>query len=206
MNTISCAYAYPVTLLAEDSGGYVVTFSDFPEAITQGENADDALEEAEDCLEEAVANRIVMNLALPSPSAPSSGQKVVFLPAPTAVKAAFYSVIRELNVSNVQLAATLGIDEKEVRRLLDPFHPSKLNRIDELLRRLGRRLVVGFQGASDAMRDSGAIPDGPQHPRRARGSGLQWNETKPNAKGLYVVSCQAEERPPAAKTETQVAS
>src|ERR1022692_4667209 len=118
MKTILCAYAYPATLAPdEQSVGYVVTFPDLPEAITQGESTEDALEEAEDCLEEAIANRIMMNAALPEPSAPAQGQTVVCLPAPTAVKAAFYSTIREMNLSKVQLAAVLGVDEKEVRRL-----------------------------------------------------------------------------------------
>ena len=146
MKPISCEYAYPVTLAPDkQSGGFVVKLPDFPEAITQGENVEDALRAAEDCLEEAVANRIMMNLALPEPTAPAPRQPVVCLPAPTAVKAAFYSTIRELNLSKVQLAAVLGVDEKEVRRLLDPHHPSKLNRIDELLRRLGQRLIVGLR-------------------------------------------------------------
>ena len=55
----------------------------------------------------------MMNLALPKPSDPVPGQQVVCLPAPTAIKAAFYSAIRELNLSKVQLAAVLGVDEKK---------------------------------------------------------------------------------------------
>jgi antitoxin HicB len=136
-------YEYPVTLVPDESdGGFVVTFEDYPEAITQGENVADALREAEDCLEEAVANRIVRGVKLPEPSSPKAGQSVISLPAPTAVKAAFYCAIRELNASKVELAITLGVDEKEVRRLLDPHHGSKLTRIDELLRMLGKRLTI----------------------------------------------------------------
>jgi antitoxin HicB len=136
-------YEYPVTLVPdENDGGFVVTFEDYPEAITQGENVADALHEAEDCLEEAVANRIVRGVELPRPSSPKAGQSVISLPAPTAVKAAFYCAIRELSASKVELAVRLGVDEKEVRRLLDPHHGSKLTRIDELLRMLGKRLTI----------------------------------------------------------------
>jgi antitoxin HicB len=137
------SYEYPVTLTPDETdGGFVVTFPEFPEAITQGEGLDDALREAEDCLEEAVANRIVTNLELPVPGVPQPGQRLVAVPSGTAVKAAFYTAIRELKLSKVQLAAQLGVDEREVRRLLDPYHPSKLNRIEELLRKLGKRIVV----------------------------------------------------------------
>ena len=39
MKPISCAYAYPVTLVPEEqSGGFVVTIPDFSEAITQGDS------------------------------------------------------------------------------------------------------------------------------------------------------------------------
>jgi antitoxin HicB len=167
MNTISFACQYPVTLVPDpESGGYVAGFADFPEAITQGDTAEEALEEAEDCLEEAVANRIMMNLALPDPRPRAPGQTLVCLPAPTAVKAAFYSAIRQLSISKVQLAAFLGVDEKEVRRLLDPYHPSKLNRIDELLRRLGKRLVIGSQDVAAVQ-----APARPQDPRWRKKTG-----------------------------------
>jgi antitoxin HicB len=36
-------------------GGFVVTFRDLPEAITQGDTQQQALVEAADCLEEAIA-------------------------------------------------------------------------------------------------------------------------------------------------------
>jgi antitoxin HicB len=203
MKPISCAYAYPVSLVPEEqSGGFVVTLPDFPEAITQGDSEEEALREAEDCLEEAVANRIMMNIALPEPRDPAPGQQVVCLPAPTAVKAAFYSVIRELNLSKVQLAAVLGVDEKEVRRLLDPYHPSKLNRIDELLRRLGKRLVVGFQSAVD----SGASRLPAQESARPATAGTRWDASRSNAGGLYVISRRQDEMRCVNEAETQVAS
>jgi len=203
MKPISCAYAYPVTLaLDEQSGGFVATLPDFPEAITQGDSEEEALREAEYCLEEAVANRIMMHIELPKPSNPAPGQQVVCLPAPTAVKAAFYSAIRELNLSKVQLAAVLGVDEKEVRRLLDPYHRSKLNRIYELLRRLGKRLVVGFQSAMDSA-DSRLTAQ--ESPLPAMTTGTRWDPSRSNASGLYVVSVnQATRRGP--EDETQVAS
>jgi antitoxin HicB len=150
------SYEYPVTLTGDETdGGFVVTFSDFPEAITQGENTDDALREAEDCLEEAVANRIVTNQEIPAPSLPGPAQNVVAVQSGTAVKAALYTAIRDLKLSKVQLAAELGVDEREVRRLLDPYHPSKLNRIEELLRKLGKRLVVRLDDCGATHRDMG---------------------------------------------------
>ena len=48
-------YAYPYELLPQPEGGFTITFPDVPEAITQGETREEALAEAADCLEEAIA-------------------------------------------------------------------------------------------------------------------------------------------------------
>jgi antitoxin HicB len=48
-------------------------------------------------------------------------------------------------ISNVQLAKALNVDEKEVRRLLDPHYGSKLPRIAQAIQLLGQRLVIGLE-------------------------------------------------------------
>lgn len=142
MNT-NMTYEYPVLLtLDEVDGGYTVQFPDLPEAITQGDSIEHALQETRDALDEAIANRIVTKQVIPSASA---GACMVPVPAGTALKAAFYSAVTERKLSQVVLAAELGVDEREVRRLVDPYHPTKLNRIEELLGMLGKRLVVQVQ-------------------------------------------------------------
>jgi len=61
--------AYPVTLTPDETdGGFVVTFEDLPEAITQGETIEEALAEAADALEEAIAGRLRRGDPIPKPS------------------------------------------------------------------------------------------------------------------------------------------
>ena len=48
-------FSYPVTLKRDKRGGYVITYRDIPEAITQGENLEDALEQAADALDGSYA-------------------------------------------------------------------------------------------------------------------------------------------------------
>lgn len=135
-------FTYPVTLTPDEAdGGFVVTFEDLPEAITQGETMTEALAEAADALEEAVAGRIRRGDPIPSPS-PVAGCMAVPVPAQTAAKAALYLALGETGISKAELAARLGCDEKEVRRLLDPRHPSKLPRIQKALAALGKGLSV----------------------------------------------------------------
>jgi antitoxin HicB len=138
-------FSYPVTLTSEEEGGYVVTFADIPEAITQGDDTPDALFQAADALEEAIAGRIRRGDDLPVPSVPRPGQPVVPVPAQTAAKAALYLALHEAGWSKIQLATRLGCDEKEVRRLLDPRHASKLPRLQAALAVLGKRLAIRLE-------------------------------------------------------------
>ena len=143
------SFIYPAILTPDkEDGGFVVTFVDLPEAITQGEDVEDALSEAADCLDEAIANRIVMGLPIPRPTSLKRRRYPVHLAAQTAAKAALYLAIQNAEVTKAELAKRLACDEKEVRRLLDPRHPSKLPRIGAALAAVGQRLIVSFQTAA----------------------------------------------------------
>ncbi|HXU33398.1 MAG TPA: type II toxin-antitoxin system HicB family antitoxin [Thermoanaerobaculia bacterium] len=136
-------FSYPVVLTPDEvDGGFVVTFPDLPEAITQAEDVPSALDEAADALEEAIAGRIRRGDPIPKPSAGARGGPEVPVPALTAAKAALYLALRESGITKSDLAIRLGCDEKEVRRLLDPRHPSKLSRIEKALSTLGKGLSV----------------------------------------------------------------
>ena len=142
-------FVYPAKFQRGDKEGVlVITFRDVPEAITQGNGEKDALWQAADCLEEAFAGRIADGRDIPSASAPTRGERPIPVPAPMAAKAALYLAMREAATTNVQLARKLGCDEKEVRRMLDPRHPTKLPRIKEALEVLGKRLIVGVEEAA----------------------------------------------------------
>jgi antitoxin HicB len=134
--------AYPATVERDEAGFFLVTFSDFPEAATDGKSKEEALHEAADALEEAIAGRINRGDTIPHPSRVSRGQVVVPVPAQMAIKAVLYTGVKEAGIKNVDLAKRLGADEKEIRRLLDPHHRSKLPRIEAALEALGKRLII----------------------------------------------------------------
>ena len=134
-------FQYPVKLTSEKSGGFLVRFPDFPEAITSGTDRSDARLQAVDCLEEAIAGRIADGLEIPQP-ARGRHSLLVTLPATMAAKATLYLALREAKMKKTELALRLRCDEKEVRRMLDPRHPTKLARIQLALDILGKRLVV----------------------------------------------------------------
>ncbi|MBU0576913.1 type II toxin-antitoxin system HicB family antitoxin [Patescibacteria group bacterium] len=143
------SFVYPVTLTPDKKdGGFVVRFIDFPEAITQGEDVENALFEASDCLEEAVANRIMIKLPIPNPSVLKKGQYTVALSAQMVAKAALYLAMQESDLTPVELARQLNCDEKEVSRLINPRRSSELSRIEAALSMVGKHLIVGVQTAA----------------------------------------------------------
>jgi antitoxin HicB len=139
-------FTYPVTLDAEADGAFSVSFGDLPEALTHGRDRAEALAQAADCLEEALANRIVERLAIPRPSA-AKGRPTVAPGAVIAAKAALATALTESGTSRNALARALQVQSVEIRRMLDPRHATKIGRLEEALAVLGRRLVVTVEAA-----------------------------------------------------------
>lgn len=132
-------FLYPARFSPDKKdGGYVVTFRDIPEAITQGETADECLEEAAGALQAALEGRIMSELDIPKASKPKRGEHPIAVPVQTALKAALYLEMRKAGITRVELARRLRIDEKEARRMLDPHHPTKADRLERALAVLGR--------------------------------------------------------------------
>lgn len=138
-------FAYPASVVRDEAGFYLVTFPDFPEAATDGGSREEALQEATDALEEAIAGRINRGDPIPRPSSCKTGPVRVPVPAQMAIKAALYIAVKETGIRNTEQAKRLGADEKEIRRLLDPHHRSKLPRLEAALQALGKKLVIGIE-------------------------------------------------------------
>ncbi len=140
-------FEYAVRFKRAKEGGYVVTCRDLPQLVTQGDSLTDSVAASGDAMDEVFAAYMQRGLAFPVPSPVRRGERLISPPVETVAKAALYVAMREAGVNKVQLAQRLGIDEKEVRRLLDPHHGSKLPRIAEAVQALGRRLVIGLEAA-----------------------------------------------------------
>ena len=140
-------FTYPARLRPDSTGEFIVSFRDLPECLTSGATVPDALAEAADALEEAIAGRIDDAEAIPVPSARRSGEHHVAVPVGTAAKAALALALRESDLSRVALAQRLGVDEKAVRRMLDPRHGTAVGRIEAALRVLGQELVIETRAA-----------------------------------------------------------
>ena len=127
--------------------GIVVTFPDVPEAITQGDDEADARLMAADALALALLSYSLRGLPLPEPAHRGGELVPIFVGPNDAAKLALLDAWRQLDITKTELARRLGKDEREIRRMLDPMHRTKLPALEAALRALGRRLVVGVEAA-----------------------------------------------------------
>lgn len=130
---------YPITLGHSDEG-WVVTFPDFPEAVTQGDTREEAMRNAVDCLDEAIAARVFAREPLPLASL--GGDARVSPSVTVALKAALNDAVRVRKLTIRKFAQSLDVGETEARRILDPHHATRLSRLDEAVRALGKRVRV----------------------------------------------------------------
>jgi antitoxin HicB len=139
---------YPVVLTPAAEGGFVVTFPDVPEAITQGDARADALVNARDALETALELYVDDNQDLPEARAPRRGQAIVS-PAPlAALKFELYQAMRDQGVRKSDLARKLGWHMPQVDRLLDIRHASRLDQIERAAKALGKDVSVEISDAA----------------------------------------------------------
>jgi antitoxin HicB len=134
-------FDYPVTL-TPDGDTVLVTFADVPEAITFGADEDEALLQAVDALETALAFYIAARKPLPVPSQAAVGQPVVRRSALECAKPGVYRAMVEQGVRKAELARRLGWHLPQVDRLLDLGHASRFEHIEAAARALGRRVEI----------------------------------------------------------------
>lgn len=135
-------FDYPVILEAQPEGGFVVTFPDVPEAITQGEDEDEALLYAVDALETALSFYVNSREPLPVASKPKRGQRTVRPSALECAKLGVYQAMTEQGIKKAELARRLGWHLPQVDRLFDLNHASRFDQIEAAARALGRQVEV----------------------------------------------------------------
>jgi antitoxin HicB len=140
-------FVYGARFEPGDESGIVVSFPDVPEAITQGEDEADAAKQAQEAL--GLALLAYPRRGLPVPNAKARARSCEDCRrAGGCCKDRRARSLRQVGDSKSELARRLRKDEKEVRRILDPRHVTKLATLTEALRELGQQLVIGVQAAA----------------------------------------------------------
>ena len=135
-------YDYPVIFARDRNGTVIAEVPDVPGAITVGKDEREAAERVQDAVVAILTTSVANRWPIPKPSRAKRGQPTVVLPAMVAAKLALYNAVIERRVTQRQLAQKLRIDPRQVRRLLDLDHYSRLEQVEAALSALGKQLVV----------------------------------------------------------------
>lgn len=103
-------------LSEEDGGGYLISFPDFSECISDGETVEEAIQNGLDALEETIAALESMNLPVPEPGSGGSYSGKFIQRVPKSLHARLAARARQEGVSmntlvNTFLAESLGKKE-----------------------------------------------------------------------------------------------
>ena len=134
-------YIYPAQLEEYAPEEIVVSFRDVPRCHTSGRTVSEALAEAADALQEAIAQRIDTGEPVPMPSGPEEGEYLVPLDVDMAAKAALATLFRASGLTQAALAEKLGVTGRTVRRMLNPRHGTSPSRLNDAIRILGYESV-----------------------------------------------------------------
>lgn len=144
------SYVYRAAFERGARRGLVVSFPDVPEAITQGCDMADARAMAEEALGLVLLTYLRRGMPLPKPRARGRDLIEITVAPEVAAKLAVLEAFKAAAITKTELARRIGKNEKEVRRILDPKHATKLPALTAALRALGKRLVVGVMDAEAA--------------------------------------------------------
>jgi antitoxin HicB len=133
---------FPANFARAEEGGFVVTFPDIPEAITQGDDETEAMDAARDALETALDFYFEAGRRVPAPSRPKRGQRLVELPASVSAKVLLLNEMIAQKVYPAELARRLRVTPQEVTRLIDLHHTTKIDGIAGALKVLGKTMEI----------------------------------------------------------------
>jgi antitoxin HicB len=132
---------YPVRLTPDDNNTLLVTSPAFPEVTTFGEHKEDALRQARNAIEEAIAARIAAKQEIPkSPARIPARHDRVQLPWQTELKVTLYHRLRKAKLTRAELARRLRWPREQVDRLFRLDHASRLDQLEAAFNALGIRI------------------------------------------------------------------
>lgn len=133
--------AYPAKLTPED-GGYVVTFRDIPEAITQGDSLEHAKAEALDALITAMDFYFEDSRPVPPPSKPKRGEHLIELPLSIAAKVLLLNEMAAQKIRPADLAKSMHVRPQEVTRIMNLEHATKIDTLADAFAAMGKQLEL----------------------------------------------------------------
>lgn len=127
----------------------VVTFPEVGYGATQGATQGEALEMAEDFLVMAIGDLMKRGADLPK-ALVRRGRKyrLIQLPALASAKVELYRELRASGMRKAELARRLRTSRRNIDRLFDLHHSTRLEYLEAAFAALGRRLTIGVDKAA----------------------------------------------------------
>src|ERR1700730_13095969 len=140
---------YPVKLTSED-GRILVSFPDFPDVHTFGDDEPEALTRAVDALETMLMAMIEDKEEIPEPKLKPIHRhgRFITLPVLTEAKIGLYREMRSSGIGKAGLARRLHCHLPQIDRLLDLGHASRLDQLEQAFIALGKRPAVSIEDAA----------------------------------------------------------
>lgn len=133
-------FSYPVIIEPDDNDTVMVRFVDLPGA-TFGEDEADALANAVDLLETVMAGYITDRQDIPAPSR-ADGRKAVSPTLLGTLKLSAYQAMRDRGWRKADLARAMGLNPRQIDRLLDLRHATSVAQLEQALAVCGARAEV----------------------------------------------------------------
>ncbi|QHI99260.1 type II toxin-antitoxin system HicB family antitoxin [Xylophilus rhododendri] len=138
---------YPASFEPDPDGGFVVTFRDIPEAITQGDTREEAESMAGDALITAMDFYFEEGRLVPPPTKARRREVLVALPLSVAAKVELLNLVVQRKERPADLARAMGVKPQEVTRLLNLHHATKIDTLAAAFRALGGELELNIRFA-----------------------------------------------------------
>lgn len=133
---------YPARFTSAPEGGFVVTFRDIPEAITQGDDAPEAMAMAQDALITAFDFYFDDKRPIPTPTKAKRGERAIEVPPSIAAKVLLLNEMLRQKVKPADLARRMSVKPQEIQRLTNLAHTTKIDSINLALAALGKHLEI----------------------------------------------------------------
>jgi antitoxin HicB len=134
--------AYPAKFETVEDGRILVTLRDFPEAATDGADMAEARAEAVDLLNSTLMFRMKYREPLPAPSKRGKDEVLLNPDAGVAMKIALYMALGEARMSIADLTRRLEVDNREIQRIMNPQHATRIARMIEALAATGHEVTL----------------------------------------------------------------
>jgi len=143
-----CKLSYPVKVTRTSPNTIMAEFRDVPGAMTEAATEQEALYWAKDALLVLLSGYMDKHRPIPAPSERRRGEQLVEVPPMQAMKLAIYQAMLDQDVTQASLAASMGVDGRQLRRILDLDHSTRLDHLVRALEVLGKQVSVTISDAA----------------------------------------------------------